>query len=262
MIFIFIKKTKEFKKMKHVIFLIIIFTTFTLKAQSTTIYSKAYGKNTNPAIIFIHGGPSGNATLFKATTAQKLADQGFYVIVYDRRGEGRSIDTAATFTYQEAITDLNQIYKSYNIQKANLLVHSFGGLVGTLFTEQNPEKVESLILAGALFSQQETYEHILNTTKIIYQKQNDSLMLSKIIEIENFDRNSAAYRKQCFELASHNNYFKMQSPTAKANNLRNDYNKSDFFKNHIDTKPENEGEIICNLWKTRSDFFSKTSKSY
>lgn len=219
--------------MNGIILLIFFFATFVVNAQTSTIYSKSYGKNTNPAVIFIHGGPSGNATLFEGTTAQKLADKGFYVIAYDRRGEGRSIDSTAAFTYEEASKDLNQIYKLYNIKKANLIAHSFGGLVGTIFTEQNPEKVNALVLAGALFSQQETYDHILSTTKAIYKKQNDSLMLSKIIEIESLDKNSAAYRKQCFELAGQNNYFKMPSPTTEANNLRNDYEKSDFFKNNI-----------------------------
>lgn len=219
--------------MNRIILLIFSLVALALRAQSSTIYSKAYGKNTNPALIFIHGGPSGNATLFEGTTAQKLADKGFHVIAYDRRGEGRSIDSNGTFTYEEAIRDLNEIYKLYNIKKANLIAHSFGGLVGTLFTEQNPEKVNGLVLAGTLFSQQETYDHILNTTKAIYKKQNDSLMLSKIIEIENLDKNSAAYRKQCFELAGQNNYFKMPSPTTEANNLRNDYEQGDFYKNNI-----------------------------
>ncbi|AYN02443.1 alpha/beta hydrolase [Chryseobacterium sp. 3008163] len=219
--------------MNRIILLIFSLVTFALHAQTSTIYSKSYGKNTNPAIIFIHGGPSGNATLFEGTTAQKLADKGFYLIAYDRRGEGRSIDSAATFTYEEARKDLNEIYKLYNIKKANLIAHSFGGLVGTIFTEQNPEKVNALVLAGALFSQQETYDHILSTTKAIYKEKNDSLMLSKIIDIESLDKNSAAYRKQCFELAGQNNYFKMPYPTTEANNLRNGYEQSDFFKNNI-----------------------------
>ena len=49
--------------------------------------------------------------MFEGTTAQKLADLGFYVIAYDRRGEGRSADPNATFTYNEAFQDLNAIYK-------------------------------------------------------------------------------------------------------------------------------------------------------
>lgn len=54
-------------------------------ANAQSIYSKDYSNKNNPAIIFIHGGPSGNSNLFEATTAQKLTEKGYYVIVYDRR---------------------------------------------------------------------------------------------------------------------------------------------------------------------------------
>jgi proline iminopeptidase len=220
--------------MKKILLLFCCIISFIVNAQKKhTIYSKTYGQSENPAIIFIHGGPRGNATLFEGTTAEKLAEKGFYVIVYDRRGEGRSIDTTATFTYQEAIQDLNELYQNYNIKKANIIAHSFGGLVGTLFTEQKPEKVNSLILAGALFSQQETYDHILKTSKENYTEKKDSLMLSEISKIEKLPKNSAQYRKQCYEVASKNNYFKMPFPTADANKLRENYELSEFGKNNI-----------------------------
>lgn len=218
---------------KIYLILFYILTSLTINAQTNTIYSKSYGQSENPAIIFIHGGPSGNSTLFEGTTAEKLAEKGFYVIIYDRRGEGRSIDTTATFTFQEAIEDLNNLYQKYNIKKANIIAHSFGGLVGTLFSEQNPEKVNSLILAGALFSQQETYDHILEMTRKIYTEKKDSLMISKILEIEKLPKNSAEYRKQCYEVASKSNYFKMPFPTKEANQLREDYEKSEFSKSNI-----------------------------
>lgn len=220
--------------MKKQLFLFCFILSLIINAQtSLPVYSKSYGKSEKPAVIFIHGGPRGNATLFEGTTAEKLAKKGFYVIVYDRRGEGRSIDTTATFTYKEAIADLNQIFKKYHLKKANIIAHSFGGLVGTLYTEQNPDKVNSLILAGALFSQQETYDHILKTTKEIYTEQKNTLMLSKTSEIEKLPKNSAEYRKQCYEVASKNNYFKMPLPTEEANQLREKYERSEFGANNI-----------------------------
>lgn len=220
--------------MKKQMFLFFFIVSLLLNAQANhTLYSKSYGKSENPAIIFIHGGPRGNSTLFEGTTAQKLAAEGFYVVVYDRRGEGRSIDTTATFTYQEAIADLNKIFEKYNIKKANIIAHSFGGLVGTLYTDQNPEKVNSLILAGALFSQQDTYDHILKTAKEIYKEKKDTLMLSKISKIDKLPKNSAEYRKQCYEVASKNNYFKMPFPTKEANQLRENYELSEFGKKNI-----------------------------
>jgi proline iminopeptidase len=220
--------------MKQTFTLLTFLITFFVNGQ--TIYSIAYGNNKDKPIIFIHGGPSGNATLFESTTAQKLADQGFYVIVYDRRGEGRSIDSTAKFTYNEAFEDLKTICKTYNIEKANLIGHSFGGLVATLFTEKYPQKVDALILAGALVSQQETYDHILSSAKEIYLTKGDSINLKRVNEIENGDKYSAEYRKTCFELAGENGYFEMPKPTTKANQLRSSYKASDFYKTNIRNK--------------------------
>ena len=209
------------------------FVTTSINVCGQTLYSKSYGNSNNKPIIFIHGGPSGNSTLFEATSAQKIADKGFYVIVYDRRGEGRSIDTTAKFTYEEYLNDLNIIYKTYNIDKANLIAHSFGGLVATLFAEKYPQKVQSLILTGSLISQQETYNYILKTVNQIYLNTKDTLMLNRVSTISLLDKKSAEYRKECFELAYLNGFFDMPNPTEKSIELRDEYQSSDLFKNNI-----------------------------
>jgi len=201
--------------------------------SAQTLYSKAYGEKQHPAVVFIHGGPGGNSTLFEATTAQKLADKGFYVIVYDRRGEGRSADSTATLTYDEAFKDLNEILQLYSLSNVTLIGHSFGGLVATLFTDRFPEKVNALILAGALVSQQETYNHILSTIKRKYKSDRNTSMLTKLSEIEHLDKNSAAYRKECYEMASLHHYFEMPNPTQASEKLRADYESGVFYKQNI-----------------------------
>lgn len=215
-------------------FLLVFVLAISFFANGQNLYIKTYGNKKDKCIIFIHGGPSGNSTLFEGTTAQKLANLGFYVIVYDRRGEGRSTDPDAKFTYAEAFQDLNAIYKKYNLKKATLLAHSFGGLVATLYTEKYPQNVSKLILAGALFSQQETYDHILNSVKKIHH--DDSKVLDRISYVEKLDKNSAGYRKHCFDLASDNNYFKMPNPTKESKKIYADYEASEFFKTNIRNK--------------------------
>lgn len=209
----------------------LIFSLFSIFFSAQNIYSKAYGNQKNPAIIFIHGGPSGNATLFEGTTAQSLADKGFYVIVYDRRGEGRSKDSTATMTFRESFKDLNRIYRTYHLKKTSILAHSFGGIIGTLFTRHYPEKVSSLVLAGALFTQQETYNHILKQGKETFK--NDPSQLKKIADIESMSKNSADYRKRCYELASEMHFFTMPSPTAESQNLRKAYENGEFYAANI-----------------------------
>lgn len=215
---------------------ITFFFIISIFANGQNLYIKTYGNKKDKTIIFIHGGPSGNSTLFEGTTAQKLADLGFYVIAYDRRGEGRSTDLAAKFTYAEAFQDLNTIYKTYDLKKATLLSHSFGGLVATLYTEKYPQNVSNLILAGALFSQQETYNHILDSVTKIYTKKKDQVMLDKVAFVEKLDKNSAKYRKECFELAGENNFFKMPNPTKESKKLYAAYDSGVFFKTNIRNK--------------------------
>ncbi|MDR6762987.1 proline iminopeptidase [Flavobacterium sp. 2755] len=218
--------------MKQLLLTIFLIKSILMNGQN--LYIKTYGNEKNKPLIFIHGGPSGNATLFEGTTAQNLADKGFYVIAYDRRGEGRSADPDARFTYEEAFQDLNSIYKKYHLKKAVLLSHSFGGLVATLYTNKYPQNVSALVLAGALFSQQETYDHILNSIKKIHD--GDSKTLNKIAYIEKLDKNSAGYRKHCFDLASDENYFKMPKPTKASKKLYADYEAGEFFKTNIRNK--------------------------
>ncbi|RED24582.1 proline iminopeptidase [Flavobacterium cutihirudinis] len=215
-------------------FFLSIFLSFSIFANGQNLYIKAYGNKKDKPLIFIHGGPSGNATLFEGTTAQNLANLGFYVIAYDRRGEGRSADPDAKFTYEEAFQDLNSIYKTYHFKKAILLSHSFGGLVATLYTNKYPQNVSALVLAGALFSQQETYNHILDTLKQKYNT--DSEQLKKISIVENLSKSSAEYRKGCFDLAGENGFFKMPNPTSDSKRLYADYEAGEFFKTNIRNK--------------------------
>ncbi|WP_281310737.1 alpha/beta hydrolase [Flavobacterium flavigenum] len=211
-----------------------LFLLLSFFAKGQDLYIKTYGNKKDKTIIFIHGGPSGNATLFEGTTAQNLADLGFYVIAYDRRGEGRSIDSEAKFTFEEAFHDLNSIYKKNHLKKAIILAHSFGGLVATLYTNKYPQNVTALILAGALFSQQETYDHILNKLKKKYSSNPEQL--KKISIVENLNKNTAEYRKECYELAGENGFFKMSNPTAASKKLYADYEAGEFYKTNIRNK--------------------------
>lgn len=221
-------------KFKVIIFLFILVLSFQVQTSfAQQLYSKAYGQKSNPALIYMHGGPRGNSTLFEGTTAAALAERGYYVIVYDRRGEGRSIDSSAKVTFNEACQDLNVLIKQYGLAKVNLLGHSFGGIVATLFAKTFPEKVERLILIGALFSQQESYDHILNTSLKIATQRKEEAMLKKISDIKTFDKRSAQYRKQTYEVASHYGLFKMPNPTVESKRLNALYESSDFSRSNI-----------------------------
>lgn len=210
---------------------------FCLPAAATeaklSLYVKTYGNPAKPALLYIHGGPRGNSTLFEGTTAQALADRGFYVIVYDRRGEGRSADTAATFTFDEAFTDLNALLSSLKLSKVHLLGHSFGGIVASLYSEKHPEKVQGLFLIGALVNQQQSYDHILQTAVVSDSLPTKPTIVQQVQAIQTLDKNSAQYRGLTYQLAAELGYFRMPQPTAEYRQLMAQYQNSTAGKNNI-----------------------------
>ena len=171
------------------------------------LYIKTFGSTKNQPLLFLHGGPGYNCVTFEATTAQKLADKGFYVIVYDRRGEGRSPDTSAQFTFRETFDDLNSILLSLKLDKVNLIGHSFGGIVATLYAEKYPEKVNSIILVSAPVVLQETFRTIIKKTREIYQKKKDTENLEYLDYLESMDTTSIDYSSYCFRHAMQNGFY-------------------------------------------------------
>lgn len=183
------------------------------------IYSKSFGNNTDPAIIFLHGGPGYNCANFEVTTAQRLASSGFFVIVYDRRGEGRSPDYNAAYTFKESFADLKGLYKQYGIKTAHLMGHSFGGLLGTLFAEKNTKMVESLILVGSPIRFSESFEHIIRESRIIYEAKSDITNLDYLAKLEEMNPSSLSYSSYCFMHAMQNGFYTPDETNEEAKTL-------------------------------------------
>jgi proline iminopeptidase len=203
-----------------------------LEKKEFKLFTRSFGEKTNPAILFLHGGPGYNCANFEATTAQNLANKGFFVIVYDRRGEGRSIDKNAAFTFDQTFADLNSIYAQYELDSANLIGHSYGGVIATLFAEKNPKKVSSIILVGAPISLQETFKTIISSSKKIYQAKNDSENLKYIEMLEKMDTTSIDYSSYCFAHAMQNGFYTPKKATEEAKKIYASFKTDTLIKNH------------------------------
>lgn len=188
-------------------------------AEGQSLYVRTFGDPKDKPVIYLHGGPGYNCVNFEATTAQRLADKGFFVIVYDRRGEGRSIDPGAGFTFGETFNDINSIYSQFGIKKATLIGHSFGGIVATQYAEKYPDKINTILLVGAPVKLQETFKTIIATTKEIYKAKNDSINLRYVMMLEGMDTSSIEYSSYCFVHAMQNGFYSPKHPTDAARQL-------------------------------------------
>lgn len=92
-------------------------------ADGTAIYAREWG--TGPAIVLIHGWPL-DADMWEYQ-AVPLAEQGFRVITYDRRGFGRSSQPWTGYDYDTLTDDLKMVMDTLKVEDATLVGFSMGG---------------------------------------------------------------------------------------------------------------------------------------
>lgn len=234
-------------------FLFIINGTY---ASAAGMYIRSFGKSTDPALIFLHGGPGGTSIDFERNTAPVLARKGWFVIVYDRRGEGRSDADSARFTFEQTISDLNHIYTRFGISEAHLLGHSYGGIVGTLFARQYPQKVSSLVLLGAPVHLPQLFRGILHNVRVKLQASGDQTALSALNSIAALDSSSIEYSSACFMLAMQNRLYNTASPNAKARRLYKQLENDSCLKNYhamlAQTQYKNMLKPVRGFWKNEN----------
>lgn len=110
------------------------------------------GRDVNaPALILLHGGPGASeAALFRHYDAA-LEDH-FLVVYWEQRGAGRSYHSdvpRSSMTIDRMVQDLDELVDSvrsrFGKDRVVLLGHSWGTILGTLYTSRNPRKVSAYV---------------------------------------------------------------------------------------------------------------------
>lgn len=205
--------------MKNAVIALFILFQVSVSSKNTTLWYKSYGEKENPAIVFVHGGPGYNSANFEFSTAQVLADKGYFVIVYDQRGSGRSKEVEGKYTLSEAISDLESIYKKNKITKATLIGHSWGGTLAAKFTEQKPKMVTRIIWTGSPLSYQMTFRNILSRCTKYYTETDDSTNLGYMTLISKMDTSSLLYSSYLFSHAMMCGLYQPEEPSENAKSI-------------------------------------------
>lgn len=235
------------------LFVAIFFMCSGLIAQAQDLYIKTFGSQDNTPLLFLHGGPGGCSIDFELTTAQKFADKGFFVIVYDRRGEGRSDDPAAAYTFDQTFDDIAGIYKQFNLESASLLGHSFGGIVATKFAVKYPEKVKNIVLAGAPVDLQMSFKTILKTVENIAVTKKDSATVKQLDFVKKQDTSSVYYSSGSFMLAMQNGIYNTKTPDSLAVKLYSFLMESPMAKAYFESMAKSNYK---NMYASSMGFFN------
>jgi proline iminopeptidase len=121
-----------------------------LKTGSKIAYTFIEGKgNKKPyPIIYLHGGPGGYVHSKVIAVLGQLSEDGFDVYLYDQIGCGLSarLKEVNEYTAIRHQKDLEAIADLLKVEKVILVGQSWGGALATLFTADNPNRVDKIIL--------------------------------------------------------------------------------------------------------------------
>ncbi|MCP4547517.1 MAG: alpha/beta fold hydrolase [bacterium] len=118
-----------------------------VEVDGARLYYKAIGSG--EPIVVLHGGPGFDHQTF-LPDLELLAEHN-RVIFYDQRGSGLSegpVDSVS-ITIENFIADIEAIRKHFNIEKLNLLGHSWGGILAMHYAVEHPGNLNTLIVASA-----------------------------------------------------------------------------------------------------------------
>jgi pimeloyl-ACP methyl ester carboxylesterase len=103
-------------------------------------------KKRAPTLVLLHGGMSSSASLLRSV-GPGLAK--FYrIAAFDRRGHGRTADTAEPFHY-DSMAEETVAFLEYLGRPAHLVGHSDGAIVALLVAKRRPDLVRRVVAVGA-----------------------------------------------------------------------------------------------------------------
>jgi pimeloyl-ACP methyl ester carboxylesterase len=134
------------------------FHTEKIGTDGTTIYVRVGGSG--PAVVMLHGfGDTGDMWVPLATPMMK----DHTVIVPDLRGMGLSSHPEAGYDKKTQARDIAAVMDKLNVQKADLVTHDIGNMVGYALAAQYPDRITKWVVIDAPLPGIGPWEEILKS---------------------------------------------------------------------------------------------------
>jgi len=111
-----------------------------------SLYYKVIGEG--KPLLVLHGGPGLDHSYF--LPQMEVLAKNYKLIFFDQRGCGRSTDKidSASISMAQFVDDIEALRKYFELDKVNLLGHSFGALLAMRYAIKYPTQVNSLMLVN------------------------------------------------------------------------------------------------------------------
>lgn len=152
-------------------------------ADGTQIYFKDWG--TGKPVLFSHGWPL-DADMWDSQM-NFLAERGYRVIAFDRRGFGRSDQPWEGYDYDTFASDINDLITHLDLHDVTLVGFSMGGDVSRYIGNYGSERIAALVLLGAvtpIFGK--TADHPEGVEKAVFDGIRDGLRQDRAQFIKDF----------------------------------------------------------------------------
>ena len=223
---------------------------------ATDLYQATYG-DAGRTLVFLHGGPGYNSALFEASTADALAAD-YRVVVYDRRGAGRSPDVTdgtASFTFAQTSVDLEAILAG--TPAPILLAHSFGGAVAVAYLDSHPEFDGQVVLINAPVSYPRSLHTIVDNCRDVYDTTGNDESLRQLERLSEMDDTTAMYASFVFMHGMSCGLYRPSRPTEEAGKIFTAAAKKEASKFFTVSKPLPVSGFVDNEHYTTLDLSPK-----
>ena len=100
-----------------------------------------------PVVLLIHG-LAGACGLWNPVS--QVLREHFRVVQYDLRGHGESGSPEGSWSLEDFVADLLQVFRRHELSRIHLAGFSLGGLIAQRFAIDHPDKVERLAIVSAV----------------------------------------------------------------------------------------------------------------
>jgi pimeloyl-ACP methyl ester carboxylesterase len=166
-----------------------------VEVDGATIHFQEFGEKTNPTLLLIHGYTA--STYVWRTVAPMLAAEDFHVVAVDLLGFGYS-DKPTQFDYTIASQArmVERFMNRLGIGKAIVVGSSYGGAIASTLALDYAERIEKLVLVGAVCNDEVLDNPLLKLAaipvlgEVLAPFMIDSKLLSKVRMKETFAASS------------------------------------------------------------------------
>lgn len=118
------------------------------ETPSGVTHYRMFGPEGGPQVVCVHGLTTPSYAY--EGLAERLAEKGFRVLIYDLYGRGYSDVIDADHDVDFYLTQLDELLDHVGVTgKFTLFGYSMGGMVSSAYTARSPERVKQLILLGS-----------------------------------------------------------------------------------------------------------------